>query len=145
MKDYKPTLCVMDPVFTFLQCEYFDDILHTPTYVIIVSLQSGCFPLLKARLREYTLFAFCFSLFIGISPTYFSDLLSRRVPGRSMWSLSDNYLLCSRLVRAKSLKQCLFAFVGQQYGAYYLLNLGILTPLSDFMTTFEKLPSLGNI
>ena len=43
---------------------------------------------------EYKLSVICHSFFLGLSPTYWSDLLSVYTPKRNLRSSSDNRILC---------------------------------------------------
>ena len=64
---------------------------------------------INARIK-YELSVICNSFFLGLSPTYLSDLLSVYTPKRNLHSSSDNGILCIPKLRTKTFGHRSFYF-----------------------------------
>ena len=64
---------------------------------------------INARI-EYKLSVICHSFFLGLSPTYLSDLLLVYTPKRNLRSSSDNRILCIPKLRTKTFWHPSFSF-----------------------------------
>ena len=64
---------------------------------------------INARI-EYNLSVICHSFFLGLSPTYLSDLLLVYTPKRNIRSSSDNRILCIPKLRTKTFGHRSFSF-----------------------------------
>ena len=65
---------------------------------------------INARI-EYILSVICHSFFLGLSPTYLSDLLLVYTPKRNLCSSSDNRILCIHKLRTKTFGHRSFSFL----------------------------------